>query len=67
MLQGCFHNNLLRIVCSECSFSQSIVMYQLTPEEAERYRDIPVLLDFGVTGFYCFPVRVFRAAMTMLS
>lgn len=34
---------------------QSIVTIQLTPDEAERYRQCPVILDFAATGFYMFP------------
>jgi len=30
-------------------------MIQLSPEEAERYRECPVVLDFG-TGLYVLPV-----------
>ncbi|KAG7527689.1 hypothetical protein FFLO_06676 [Filobasidium floriforme] len=33
---------------------QCVAKIQLTPEEAEEYRDIPVTLDL-TTGFYCFP------------
>ncbi|KAF9451499.1 FAD dependent oxidoreductase [Macrolepiota fuliginosa MF-IS2] len=33
---------------------QSVAMIQLTEEEAELYRDTPVILDFA-TGFYSFP------------
>ncbi|KZV84125.1 FAD dependent oxidoreductase [Exidia glandulosa HHB12029] len=33
---------------------QSMITIRLSPEEAERYKDIPVVLDFD-TGFYCFP------------
>ncbi|KAK0486148.1 FAD dependent oxidoreductase [Armillaria novae-zelandiae] len=33
---------------------QCVTMVQLTPEEANIYRDIPVVLDFD-SGFYCFP------------
>ncbi|TFK51113.1 FAD dependent oxidoreductase [Heliocybe sulcata] len=33
---------------------QSVAMIQLTPEEADRYRDCPVVLDFK-SGFYVFP------------
>ncbi|KAI0079301.1 FAD dependent oxidoreductase [Panus rudis PR-1116 ss-1] len=41
---------------SKClATGQSIVTIQLTPEEAERYRDCPVFLDFGDSGFYLFP------------
>lgn len=35
--------------------SQTIAQIQLTEEEAARYRDVPVLLNFH-TGFYVFPV-----------
>jgi hypothetical protein len=31
-------------------------MIQLTPEEGDKYRDCPVVLNFD-TGFYVFPVR----------
>ncbi|EJD08077.1 FAD dependent oxidoreductase [Fomitiporia mediterranea MF3/22] len=34
---------------------QSIVTIQLTPEEGERYRNVPVVLDLKTSGFYCFP------------
>lgn len=37
------------------SSRQSIATIQLTPEEAERYRSCPVVLDF-TSGFYIFPV-----------
>ncbi len=30
-------------------------MVQLTPEEGDAYRDVPVVLHFE-SGFYCFPV-----------
>ncbi|THU85714.1 FAD dependent oxidoreductase [Dendrothele bispora CBS 962.96] len=33
---------------------QVIAMIQLTKEEADRYRQTPVVLNFA-TGFYCFP------------
>lgn len=33
---------------------QTVAMIQLTPEDAERYRSCPVVLDFG-SGFYIFP------------
>ncbi|KAH7107377.1 FAD dependent oxidoreductase [Auriculariales sp. MPI-PUGE-AT-0066] len=33
---------------------QPITTIQLSPEETERYKDAPVILDFD-TGFYCFP------------
>ncbi|VDC00318.1 unnamed protein product [Peniophora sp. CBMAI 1063] len=33
---------------------QGLVTLQLTPEEAERYKDVPVTLDMA-TGFYTFP------------
>ncbi|KAG1716485.1 hypothetical protein ID866_689 [Astraeus odoratus] len=33
---------------------QSVATIQLSSEEAERYRECPVILDFG-TGFYTFP------------
>ncbi|KIK69060.1 hypothetical protein GYMLUDRAFT_152711 [Collybiopsis luxurians FD-317 M1] len=33
---------------------QCVAMVQLSKEEAERYRDIPVILNFSA-GFYCFP------------
>lgn len=29
---------------------------QLTPDEAARYKDVPVVLNYN-TGFYIFPVR----------
>ncbi|EJD39037.1 FAD dependent oxidoreductase [Auricularia subglabra TFB-10046 SS5] len=32
----------------------SVATIQLSPEEVQRYQDIPVILDFD-TGFYCFP------------
>jgi hypothetical protein len=32
-------------------------MMQLTPEEAARYRQVPVILD-QETGFYVFPVCI---------
>ena len=31
-------------------------MIKLSQEEAERYRDVPVVMDIH-TGFYIFPVR----------
>ncbi|KAH8115300.1 FAD dependent oxidoreductase [Phellopilus nigrolimitatus] len=34
---------------------QSVGTIQLTPEEGERYRNCPVVLDFGHSGFYVFP------------
>ncbi|KAL5483192.1 hypothetical protein ACEPAI_8421 [Sanghuangporus weigelae] len=34
---------------------QATVTVQLTPEEGERYRKMPVILDLGPSGFYCFP------------
>ncbi|KAL5504668.1 hypothetical protein ACEPAH_7331 [Sanghuangporus vaninii] len=34
---------------------QATVTVQLTPEEGERYRKVPVILDLGPSGFYCFP------------
>ncbi|KAJ4483807.1 FAD dependent oxidoreductase [Lentinula aciculospora] len=33
---------------------QGIAMIQLSQEEASKYRDVPVVLNFS-TGFYCFP------------
>jgi len=33
---------------------QSVATVQLTAEEAEKYRKVPVFLDFG-SGWYCFP------------
>lgn len=32
-----------------------MAMVQLSPEEAEIYKDCPVVLDFS-SGFYIFPV-----------
>lgn len=37
--------------------SQTVAFIQLTPEEAESYRECPVYLDFH-SGFYIFPVRI---------
>lgn len=34
---------------------QSVCTIQLTEEEADAYRSIPVILDFGPAGFYMFP------------
>ncbi|THH03815.1 hypothetical protein EW145_g5985 [Phellinidium pouzarii] len=34
---------------------QSVAGIKLTPEEAERYRSSPVVLNFGSSGFYTFP------------
>jgi len=34
---------------------QSVCTVQLTQEEADAYRSIPVILDFGPSGFYMFP------------
>ncbi|KAF9039442.1 FAD dependent oxidoreductase [Hymenopellis radicata] len=33
---------------------QCVTMVQLTPEEGDAYRDVPVVLHFE-SGFYCFP------------
>lgn len=41
--------NFELLVCS-----QSIVTIQLTKEEADRYKQCPVVLDFD-SGFYIFP------------
>jgi len=39
--------------------SQTVATIQLSREEAERYRDVHVVLDFR-SGFYIFPVRGVR-------
>lgn len=36
----------------------AIATIQLTEEEAARYRDVPIVIDFRL-GFYVFPVRPF--------
>ena len=36
-------------------YRQCVAMIQLTPEEAVKYQDCPVVLDFK-SGFYVFPV-----------
>jgi hypothetical protein len=33
-------------------------MIQLSEEEAGVYRDCPVVVDFGGSGFYVFPVSI---------
>ncbi|KAK0195755.1 FAD dependent oxidoreductase [Armillaria mellea] len=43
--------------------SQCVTMVQLTPEEAQTYRDIPVVLDFD-SGFYCFPVSAVHSFLS---
>jgi sarcosine oxidase/L-pipecolate oxidase len=46
--------------------SQTVATIQLSKEEAERYRDVPVVLDFR-SGFYVFPVRGVRAPLSWAS
>jgi sarcosine oxidase/L-pipecolate oxidase len=44
---------------SDLLLRQSVATIQLNHEEADKYRDCPVVLDFG-SGFYIFPVRSSR-------
>ncbi|EFI28135.1 hypothetical protein CC1G_14162 [Coprinopsis cinerea okayama7 len=41
---------------------QCVAMIELTPEEAARCKDCPVVLDFE-TGFYVFPDRIMKMAI----
>jgi sarcosine oxidase/L-pipecolate oxidase len=37
---------------------QCITMVELTEEEAQVFKDCPVVVDFGKSGFYVFPVSI---------
>ncbi|KAJ3575067.1 hypothetical protein NP233_g1353 [Leucocoprinus birnbaumii] len=55
----------LRLQDACLATGQCVAMIQLTEEEAERYQDIPVVLNFS-TGFYAFPPtakNVFKIAV----
>jgi sarcosine oxidase/L-pipecolate oxidase len=50
------NSSICRLTITPGSFRQIVAMIQLTEDEAERYQNCPVVLDF-LNGFYCFPVR----------